>query len=68
MEDEKEQLLRKIERSKARVGQRPDIEKYLDLGAQYRLEIEHQQELHNQRQEQRNAVNLHEFNLNTPQF
>lgn len=58
MEDEKEQLLRKIERSKARIGQRPDIDKYLDLATQYRREVEQQQELHNQRQEQRNAVSF----------
>lgn len=58
MEDEKEQLLRKIERSKARIGQRPDIDKYLDLATQHRREVEQQQELHNQRQEQRNAVSF----------
>jgi hypothetical protein len=56
MEDEKEQLMRKIERSKTRIGQRPDIEKYLEFAAQHRREIEQQQELQNQREEQRNAV------------
>lgn len=59
MEEEKEQLIRKIERSKARVGQRPDVEKYLELASKHRHEIEQQQELQNQRQEQRNAVSLY---------
>ncbi|KAI6191546.1 IFT81-CH domain-containing protein [Aphelenchoides bicaudatus] len=56
MEDEKEQLMRKIERSKARTSQRPDIEKHLTFAAQHRIEIEKQHELQNQRQEQRNAL------------
>jgi hypothetical protein len=68
MEDEKEQLMRKIERSKTRIGQRPDVEKHLELAAQHRREIEHQQELANQRQEQRNAVSLPCFNLTNKRF
>uniref|UniRef100_A0A914CP04 Intraflagellar transport protein 81 homolog n=1 Tax=Acrobeloides nanus TaxID=290746 RepID=A0A914CP04_9BILA len=56
MEEEKEQLTRKIERSRRKVANRTDLNRYLTLAAQLRQETEHNQELQHQRQEQRNAL------------
>ncbi|KAI6205534.1 IFT81-CH domain-containing protein [Aphelenchoides besseyi] len=57
MKEEKDQLIRKLERSKFRIGDRlPDIKRYLDLAAQYRRELEKQQELIAQKQEQKDAI------------
>ncbi|KAI6232555.1 IFT81-CH domain-containing protein [Aphelenchoides besseyi] len=59
MKEEKDQLIRKLERSKFRIGDRlPDIKRYLDLAAQYRRELEKQQELIAQKQEQKDALLL----------
>ncbi|KAI6173341.1 IFT81-CH domain-containing protein [Aphelenchoides besseyi] len=59
MKEEKDQLIRKLERSKFRIGDRlPDIKRYLDLAAQYRRELEKQQELIAQKQEQKDGLLL----------
>lgn len=56
MGEEREQLIRKIERSKRKVARRSDLNKSLELAAKLRQETEHQQELQLQRQEQLNAL------------
>ncbi|KAI1716579.1 intraflagellar transport protein 81 like protein [Ditylenchus destructor] len=56
MADEKEQLLRRIERCKRKVARRPDLDRYLLLAAKLRAENEKHQDLQIQRQEQRTAL------------
>ncbi|KAI1724183.1 intraflagellar transport protein 81 like protein [Ditylenchus destructor] len=56
MAEEKEQLLRRIERCKKKVARRPDLDRYLLLAAKLRGENEKHQDLQIQRQEQRTAL------------
>uniref|UniRef100_A0A915D572 IFT81 calponin homology domain-containing protein n=1 Tax=Ditylenchus dipsaci TaxID=166011 RepID=A0A915D572_9BILA len=56
MTEEKEQLSRKIERSRRKVARRPDLDKCMTLAARLRHENEKNQDLQIQRQEQRNAL------------
>lgn len=56
MDEEKEQLMRKIERSRKKVSRIANLDKHLEMAAKLHVENEYQQELQLQRQEQRNAV------------
>lgn len=56
MNEEKAQILRKIERSRRKVTQISDLNKYLEIAEKLNDEKEKNQELQLQRQEQRNAV------------
>lgn len=56
MEDEREQLRRKIDRCRRKVGSLPELQRYLELAARYRTEQEENQKLQLQQQEQGNAV------------
>uniref|UniRef100_A0A183C809 G protein gamma domain-containing protein n=1 Tax=Globodera pallida TaxID=36090 RepID=A0A183C809_GLOPA len=57
MEEEREQLQRKIERCKRRLAaRRPDLNNLLGLAAQHRLELERSQELQIQGQGQQKAI------------
>lgn len=56
MNEEKEQLMRKIERSRKKVSKIVNVDKYLAIAENLQTEKEHQHELQLQRQEQRNSV------------
>ena len=66
MEDEKEQLTRRIERSRARVGERADLSRHLEIAAAYRRAIERQQEHEAHKQEQNETVSSDGGGCKTP--
>lgn len=56
MEDEKDQLTKRIDRLKAKVESAPQRERLLEMGKNLRLETEKESELMQQKAEQRNMV------------
>jgi hypothetical protein len=56
MEEEREQLQRKIERCKRRTSRRPDLRHLLQMAERLRIELERNQELQVNRQDQQKAV------------
>ncbi|KAE9555983.1 hypothetical protein FO519_000839 [Halicephalobus sp. NKZ332] len=56
MEEEKEQLQRKIEKVKRLTANRGDAQKYLELASKLRVEVEKNDQLSVERQAQRNAL------------
>ena len=56
MEEEKEQLQRKIEKVKRLTANRGDAQRYLELASRLRVEVEKNDQLNIERQAQRNAV------------
>lgn len=56
MAEEREQLLRKIEKNRKRVARMPQLEKHLEFAGKFHTANERAQELQLQLQEQRNAV------------
>lgn len=59
MYEEKEQLQKRIERSKSRVQDRGNSASHLSLATQFRLLAEKQNDLLLRQEEQRNAVSLY---------
>lgn len=58
MNEEKAQLIRKIERSRRKVTRTSELNKYLEIAGRLNAEKEKNQDLQLQRQEQRNAVKI----------